>query len=61
VEEYLTKCIVDPSTRTFFLYSNLGVKKEVNCETIDQFMDVLGVVRKILDGRDELVYTNPLI
>jgi hypothetical protein len=61
VEDYLIKCVVDPTTRTFFLYSSEGVEKEVNCDTIEEFMNVLKFVREFLDGRDELVYTNPLI
>jgi hypothetical protein len=58
-EEYLTRCVVDPLSRTFYLYSNLGEEKEVFCETIDQFMNVLEVVRTQV-GEDCLAYSNPL-
>ena len=40
-EEYLMKCVVDTQKRTFYLYSNEGDKKEVVCDNVDQFMNVL--------------------
>jgi hypothetical protein len=58
-EEYLTKCIVDPLARKFYLYSSEGETKEVNCETIPQFMNVLEVVRTQV-SEDCLAYSNPL-
>jgi hypothetical protein len=58
-DEYLTRCVVDPLTKTFNLYSSEGSEKQVSCETIDQFMNVLELVRNKLD-EDTLVYTNPL-
>jgi hypothetical protein len=58
-DEYLTKCVVDPLARTFYLYSNLGEEKKVNCESVDQFMNVLEVVRSQVH-EDCLAYSNPL-
>lgn len=58
-EEYLTRCVVDPTSRKFYLYSSEGSTKEINCETVTQFMNVLGVVRSKLH-EDTLVYTQPL-
>jgi hypothetical protein len=58
-EEYLEKCIINPLSRTFYLFSNLGDRKEVSCETIEQFMNVLEVVRDKV-SEDCLTYTNPL-
>jgi len=58
-EEYLTRCVVDPQLRTFRLYSSEGSEKKVSCETVDQFMNVLQMVRSQLD-EDTLVYVNPL-
>ena len=40
-DEYLTRCVVDPMNRKFFIYSNEGDERVVDCETIDQFMSVL--------------------
>ncbi len=57
-EEYLTRCVVDTLARKFYLYSNEGDERIVECETVDQFMNVLEVVRTQLD-EDTLVYSNP--
>jgi len=61
IDEYLTRCVVDTSTKTFNIYSNLGDHKVVECKTTDQFMNVLSIVRNLLDERSELVYAEPLI
>ena len=58
-DEYLTKCVVDPVARTFRLYSNEGDEKIVKCDSTEQFMNVLKVVRESAD-EDVVSYTNPL-
>lgn len=58
-EEYLMKCVVDTQKRTFYLYSNEGDKKEVVCDNVDEFMNVLELVRATCP-EDLLVYTEPL-
>jgi hypothetical protein len=57
-EETLTRCVVDTLARKFYLYSNEGGERVVECESVDQFMNVLEVVRDKLD-EDTLVYSNP--
>jgi hypothetical protein len=57
-EEYLTRCVVDTLARKFYLYSSEGGEKIVECETVDQFMNVLDVVRSQLN-EETLVYSNP--
>jgi hypothetical protein len=57
-EEILTRCVVDMLSRKFYLYSNEGGERVVNCETPDQFMNVLEVVRTQV-SEDCLVYSNP--
>ena len=58
-EEYLMKCVVDPLKKTIYLYSNEGDTKEVVCDNIDQFMNVLNLVRETCpEGR--LSYANPM-
>jgi hypothetical protein len=57
-EEVLTRCVVDTLARKFYLYSNEGGERVVECESVDQFMNVLEVVRDKLD-EDTLVYSNP--
>ena len=58
-EEYLMKCVVDPTKKAFYLYSNEGDKKEVVCDNTEQFMNVLELVRATCpDGR--LFYADPI-
>ena len=58
-DDYLTRCVVDPAKRKFYLYSEQGDEKVVDCETIDQFMGVLELCRAVLD-EDILAYASPL-
>ena len=58
-DEYLTKCVVDPSKRTVYLYSSEGDRKVVECDTIDEFMNVLSFVRDTCP-EERLSYANPL-
>lgn len=61
-QDYLTRCVVDPMARKFYLYSSEGNEKTIECDDVEQFMDVLEVVRYFLDDdSDCLAYTNPLI
>ncbi len=59
LEETLSRCVIDPLKRTVYLYSNEGKEKQVTCETIDQFMNVLELVRSRVSD-DCLAYTDPL-
>ena len=58
-DDYLTRCVVDPVKRKFYLYSEKGDEKVLDCETVDQFMSVLELCRAVLD-EDTLAYANPL-
>ena len=58
-DEYLTRCVVDPVKRKVYLYSSEGSEKEVVCETVDEFMNVLEFVRATVD-EETLSYANPL-
>ena len=58
-DEYLTRCVVDPLKRKFYLYSSEGDERTVDCETMEQFMNVLELVRDITPD-DVLAYANPL-
>jgi imidazoleglycerol phosphate dehydratase HisB len=57
-DETLARCVVDTLSRKFYLYSNEGGEKVVECETVNQFMNVLEVVRSQVD-ESILVYSNP--
>ena len=58
-DEYLSRCVVDPIKRTVYLYSSDGNEKQVSCETVQEFMNVLDFVRATLD-ENTLSYANPL-
>jgi len=58
-DEYLSRCVVDPTKRTVYLYSSEGTEKEVVCDTVDEFMNVLDFVRATLD-ENTLSYATPL-
>jgi hypothetical protein len=58
-DEYLSRCVVDPLKRTVYLYSNEGDTKEVTCDTVEEFMNVLDFVRNTLD-ESTLSYASPL-
>ena len=58
-EEYLMKCVVDPVKRTFYLYSSEGDTKQVDCNNVEEFMNVLELVRATCP-EERLVYADPL-
>ena len=58
-DEFLTRCVVDPLKRKFYLYSSEGDEKTVDCENMEEFMNVLELVRRITP-EDVLAYANPL-
>ncbi len=58
-EDFVSRCVVDTMARKFYLYSTEGNEKVVECETINQFMNVLEVVRSQVD-EDMLAYADPL-
>lgn len=58
-DEYLARCVVDPIKRKVYLYSSEGSEREVSCDTVEEFMNVLEFVRATLD-EDTLSYANPL-
>ena len=57
-DDFLTRCVVDPTKRKFYLYSDSGDELVVDCETIDQFMSVLELVRDNCP-EDMVAYSNP--
>ena len=58
-EEYLMKSVVDPVKRTFYLYSSEGDTKQVDCDNVEEFMNVLQLVRATCP-EERLVYADPL-
>ena len=58
-DEFLTRCVVDITKRIFYIYSSEGDTKEIICDTIEQFIDILEVIRNNCP-EDALVYAEPL-
>ena len=58
-DELLTKVVVDICGRTFRLYSNLGEERKITCETTQQFMDVLELVRAVVHS-EIVAYSHSL-
>ena len=58
-DEYLSRCVVDPVKRTVYLYSSEGSEKQVTCDTVEEFMNVLEFVRSTVD-EETLSYASPL-
>jgi len=44
-EEFLTRIVADIERKTFYLYSNEGDSKVMECETSEQFLSVLDVCK----------------
>ena len=57
-DAYLTRCVVDPLKRKIYMYSSEGDEKTVDCETVDQFMNMLLFVRDTA-GDEVLSYVDP--
>ncbi len=59
-DEYLTDVMVNVGARTFVMFSNEGTESKVECDTVDEFMEVLEMVRALVD--DDLVrYVSPVV
>ncbi len=58
-KDLLSRCVVDTIQRRIYLYSEEGRERVVNCDTVDEFMNVLRVVRDKCP-EDQLSYSDPL-
>ena len=58
-DEYLTRVVIDTCARTFRLYSNEGDERKVDSDSMEEFMNVLELVRKVVD-EDIVAYVGPL-
>ena len=56
-DEHLTRVVIDTCSRTFRLYSNEGGEKIVECDNMDEFMNVLELVRAVVDD-DVVAYSE---
>ena len=58
-DDLLSKCVIDTSKRTVYLYSDGGDKKTMKCDTVDEFMNVLNFVRDMVE-EERVFYSDPL-
>ena len=58
-EEYLTRVVIDTWARTFRLYSNEGDETIITCDSLEEFMNLLDLIRKVVD-EDIVAYVGPL-
>ena len=56
-QECVQGIVIDVCTKSFLLLSDQGSTKEVNCETTEQFMNVLEVVTANLEP-DQIEYAD---
>ena len=57
-DEYVTRCIVDPMRRSVRLLSSKVDERSVDCENLEEFMNILELVRAVVPD-DVLVYVDP--
>ena len=58
-DECLSRCVVDTVQRKVHLYSDEGDAKTVECETVEEFMNVLRFVRDNCP-EEMFTYSDPL-
>tara|TARA_Y100001938_G_C7773373_1_gene274341 strand:+ start:239 stop:469 length:231 start_codon:yes stop_codon:yes gene_type:complete len=56
-DEHLTRVVIDTCSRTFRLYSNEGGEKIVECDNMEEFMNVLELVRAVVN-EDVVAYSE---
>ena len=56
-DEHLTRVVIDTCSRTFRLFSNEGGEKVVECDNMEEFMNVLELVRAVVD-EDVVAYSE---
>ena len=64
-DEYLTRIVIDVSSRTFRLYSNEGDVREIECDGHTDFLNILEFIREfeeigLLDS-DIIAYSEPTV
>ena len=58
-DDLLSKCVIDTSKRKVYLYSDEGKENVVSCDTVEEFMNVLHLVRDKVE-EDRVFYSDPL-
>ncbi len=62
-QAYLTRVVIDVSSRVFRMYSSDGDTRTVGCDTTQEFMNILEFVRDFQESglldEDVVVYSEP--
>ena len=58
-DDLLNKGVIDTSKRKVYLYSEEGKENVVNCDTVEEFMNVLSFVRDKVE-EERVFYSDPL-
>ncbi len=64
-DEYLTRVVIDVSSRTFRMYSNEGDVREIECDGPVDFLNILEFIREfeeigLLDS-EIIAYSEPTV
>ncbi len=59
-DEYLTSILVDINARYFVLFSSQGDERKVECDSVEDFMEVLKLVRTVVDD-ESVYYCEPVV
>jgi len=59
-DEFLSRFVIDPMRKTFYMYSDQGDEKVIECDNIDEFMNVLEFVNATVPD-EMLAYSDPMI
>lgn len=58
-EEFLSRCVVDIISRKIHIYSDQGNERTVECESVDEFMNVLGFIKSQV--KENIVFYSELL
>ena len=59
-DEHLTRVVIDTCARTYRLLSSEGDEKVIECDSVEEFMNVLELVRAVVN-EDIIAYTDMLV
>lgn len=60
-EEFVTKVVIDLSRRAFYITSNLGDEREVLCDTVEEFYQVMSIIDVSHEFGVDVSYASPLV
>lgn len=60
-EEFVTKVVIDLSRRAFYITSSLGDEREVLCDTVEEFYQVMSIIDVSHEFGVDVSYASPLV